>query len=92
MLPDITSKLQKGYISLVLIVFALLIAAIIYLILGFNSALGFVVGAISSAVAGLIGMSVAVRANVRCAEAAKKGLVAPARQPGLNYRTASSLV
>ncbi|MFH1098383.1 MAG: sodium-translocating pyrophosphatase [Candidatus Uhrbacteria bacterium] len=59
------------------------IGAILFLIIGFvpglgwRVALGFLVGAILSAAAGIIGMSVAVRANVRTAEAAKRGL-APA--------------
>lgn len=53
---------------------ALILAGIIYFALGQNSAIGFLVGAFLSALAGFIGMSVAVRANVRVAEAAKKGL------------------
>ena len=55
-----------------------IVAVIVALILGFavdwTTAVGFLVGAIASGLAGFIGMSIAVRANVRTAEAAKRGL------------------
>jgi len=43
--------------------------------LGFTLAVGFVVGAVASALAGYIGMMIAVRANARVAEEAKHSLV-----------------
>ncbi len=65
--------LQRQY--LVVAGVAALLSLGIYQFLGQNTALGFLLGAVLSAVAGFIGMSVAVRANVRVAEAAKHGLV-----------------
>jgi len=55
------------------------LAVMIILYFGFGESgtkisLGFLVGAAASALAGYIGMNVAVRANVRTTEAAKKGL------------------
>src|SRR3989344_7258410 len=79
-MQEIAKAIQEGasaYLQTqykVVAIVAAVLSAIIYYVLGLNSALGFLVGAIFSALAGFIGMSVAVRANVRVAEIAKKGL------------------
>ncbi len=52
----------------------LVIFAVLWTWLDRNTALGFAVGAILSALAGYIGMNVSVRASLRTAEAAKKGM------------------
>jgi len=52
------------------------IAILIAIFLGNKSALGFIIGAVASFIAGYVGMRVSVIANVRTAEAAKNGLAA----------------
>jgi K(+)-stimulated pyrophosphate-energized sodium pump len=63
---------QYSTIAVVAIVPFLLLG--FYNKLGWGTAVGFLIGATFSAAAGFIGMNVAVRSNVRTAEAARKGL------------------
>ncbi len=77
---EISKAIQEGssaYLSRqyrTVAVVALILFLIIYFALGYLMALGFLVGAVASALAGYLGMNVAVRSNSKTAEAAGKGL------------------
>ncbi len=77
---EIASAIQEGSIAYLnrqmksITIVGFIIFLIIYATLGPVTAVGFVVGAVASYLAGYIGMRVSVLANVRTAEAAKSGL------------------
>jgi K(+)-stimulated pyrophosphate-energized sodium pump len=77
---EISKAIQEGSMAYLnrqyktVAVVAVILAAVIWLALGAPVALAFLIGGIASALTGYIGMNVAVRANAKTAEAAKKGL------------------
>jgi K(+)-stimulated pyrophosphate-energized sodium pump len=52
----------------------LIVFAILFFVFGKFTAIGFTIGAVFSAIAGVVGMSIAVKSNIRTAQAAKSGL------------------
>jgi K(+)-stimulated pyrophosphate-energized sodium pump len=66
--------LRKQYTTIAVVAVVPLLAIGFYSKLGWGTAIGFAIGAALSAAAGFIGMNVAVRSNVRTAEAAREGV------------------
>lgn len=64
--------LKKEYCSLA--VFIIIVALSIFIFLNINTAIAFIVGALFSITAGFVGMRIAVKSNVRTAQAAKHGI------------------
>jgi K(+)-stimulated pyrophosphate-energized sodium pump len=66
--------LRRQYTTIAVVAIAPFLLLGFYNKLGWGAAVGFLIGAVLSAAAGFIGMNVAVRSNVRTAEAARHGL------------------
>lgn len=79
-MQEIAAAIQEGAAGFlrdeyrVLSIFVVVVAALVAFLLNWQTAASFVLGALTSAAAGYLGMFVAVRANVRTAAASRKSL------------------
>jgi K(+)-stimulated pyrophosphate-energized sodium pump len=64
--------LNRQYVTIAIV--GVVVAIALWLVLGMYVGIGFVIGAVLSGIAGYVGMNVSVRANVRTADAAQRGM------------------
>ncbi len=79
-MKDISDAIREGAVAylkrqyMTLAVFSAIMAILIAVFLDYNQAIAYIIGSICSALAGFFGMDIALHANVRTAQAARKDL------------------
>ncbi|NIO44233.1 MAG: sodium-translocating pyrophosphatase [Candidatus Aenigmarchaeota archaeon] len=79
-MKEISDAIKEGAIAFLkrqyttLIVFVIILTVILYFFIGPETSIAYVIGSLCSAFAGFLGMDIALKANVRTANAARRGL------------------
>jgi len=79
-MKEISDAIREGAVAylkrqyMTLAVFGAIVAVLIAVFLDFNQAIAYIIGSLCSALAGFLGMDVALHSNVRTAQAARKDL------------------